>query len=503
MRRVRARLTALLAVLAIAALAAGCGGGGGGGGGSKSAAVSGGSAGTAATVVPASAPAFVSVDTDLGSSQWKNLLALAHRFPAFETLLAQGRTALAAQHIDFGNDVEPALGPEVAVSWLDFLNSSDFLVATKPGDAGKLDALLKKAQGSSTPAVKSDLGGGYVGLAEKQATLDAAKGATSHLADDPAFKEAIGELPSGSVASVYVSGPAVQQALTKQLSKSSTTLPIPTTTSAKLDWLSASLSPESDGIRLDGAAKVEPAPKIQAFKAELPSEFPSGALVYVGFAHLDAALRQLITLVGKGNSAFKQQLSQLEGVSGLSLDKDVISLFKNEAGLGVYASSTAVPTIVYALKIDDAQQVAKVLDRLSALAQLAGTKVSPATVPGVANAKELKVSTYSIFLGTVGGKLVFSNTTAGLTSLGGSGPKLADDAAFKAAKDGASMPDETDGFVYANLKDGLSEAFEYAGRAGTKITDQVKTNTAPLQSLLLYATQDGAIFKLGGFAGIK
>ena len=58
------------AVLAAVAVAAGCGGGGGGG-----------SLPDGADIAPASSIAFVSLNTDFSSDQWRKVADLAGRFP--------------------------------------------------------------------------------------------------------------------------------------------------------------------------------------------------------------------------------------------------------------------------------------------------------------------------------------------------------------------------------------------------------------------------------------
>ena len=80
-------------------------------------------------------------------------------------------------------------------------------------------------------------------------------------------------------------------------------------------------------------------------------------------------------------------------------------------------------------------------------------------------------------------------------------PHLADDPVYKAAI--ARAPDETSGFVYANLHDGLPAIFDYLDSHGRTIDQDVKDNTAPLQGLLLYGSKDGDTFSFTGFLGIQ
>jgi hypothetical protein len=311
-------------------------------------------------------------------------------------------------------------------------------------------------------------------------------------------------LPGGDVARAFVNGAQAQAALTSRIASSGTTLPVPTSTSTKLRWLAAAATAKSSGIKVDGVAKVEPEPTLSSFKPELPGDFPAGALLYASLANLDQPLRSLLATVERSAPSVQQQLSQFEAVAGFSLGKDVIPLFKNESGLAVYPSTQGIPTIVFALKVDDEQKVAQMLDRLGTLLQVGGVgKVAPASVPGVANAKQATIGTVTLVYGTAGGKLLVSNRAEGLSDVVGSGPKLADDALFKAAKDEAGMPDDVGGFVYANLKAGLPALLGLAQQRGTTVPEAVKSNTAPLESALFYAAQDGSLVRVSGFGAIK
>ena len=386
------RLAALLGATALLVVAAGCGGGGGGSsgggnGGSSYGGSSQSSAGVAAagaTALPATAPAFIALGTDFGSDQWKQIMALAAKFPGYDSLLAKGRAQLTKQGLDFEQDVKPALGPEVDVAWLDFKGQNDFVFVTKPSDAGKLDALLQKAK---EPPARADVNG-YVALASARSMIDAASSATTHLSDDASFKEAMSALPGGDVVRVFLNGSQVQDALKTAIQNGASGpsgLQLPNANLGTLDWIAASGSAQPDGVRLDGVVKVEPAPKIATFAAELPKDFAAGAIAYAGFANLDQTARTLLDTLGKSSPDLNKQLGQLEGVAGLSLDKDVIPLLKNEGAVAVYPSTEKVPTIVFALKVDDEQKVAKLLDQIGALAGLAGGGgggATSATVPG-------------------------------------------------------------------------------------------------------------------------
>src|SRR5919201_2790445 len=105
------------ALAGAAFLSAGCGGKSGLGAG-------------AAGIVPASAPAYIAVDTDAGSSQWKTVDELAGRFPdkqkGVDTIKRELRKDLG---LAWEHDIKPALGPELDLAWLDFANNGENIVA--------------------------------------------------------------------------------------------------------------------------------------------------------------------------------------------------------------------------------------------------------------------------------------------------------------------------------------------------------------------------------------
>ena len=109
----------------------------------------------------------------------------------------------------------------------------------------------------------------------------------------------------------------------------------------------------------------------------------------------------------------------------------------------------------------------------------------------------------SIYAAVFDGKLVTTNSRSVLEKMQGSGPKLADDSAYKTAVAQAGVPAETSGFVYADTKEALEYAFSYAEGLGATVPQVAKENTAPLRGLLLYGSKDGGDLTLTGFLGIQ
>jgi hypothetical protein len=479
---------------ALTLVAAGCGGTAGAG------------APDGAAAAPASAAAFVWVDTDLKSNQVDQAQALLDRFPGRAQLLDQIDKQLSKKNLDFNRDVKPALGDELDAVWLDFANNGDDVVGMlKPRNEQKFAALLKAGD---TPTY-SDKYQGWTIFAGKRALLDRFKSAAAKgsLADDDAFTKAFGTLDSDSIARAYVSGDALQSAYVKSLGDTSSLGMTPG------DFLTfgpivADAKAESSGVRVDGSSvmhtKLNPNPTSAPYTAKLADELPAGALLYVSTSQLDREIRATVNAYAKANPSFKQQEAQVEGVLGTSLEHDIYPLIDGEAAFAIYPAKP-LPAFEFVLAVKDEQKARRLLTKVDLLLSFSG-QYKPQTVAiAGAHLDEVKVpgKTYSIFYGVADHKLVVTNARSAVAALLGGGKRLSDDPLFKAARDGAGASGKTIGFVYADLRDGLPVAFDYARQTGSVITPTDVANTKPLQSAFLSFTRDGDTYDGSGFAGIK
>src|SRR5580765_8343698 len=193
----------LLPFLVLTALLAGCGS-------ASKTNSTGGSVPAGASLVRAGTLAFVSVDSDTGSDQWQQLDKLAQKFPGRDQAVAKLKQQLSQHGVDYEQDVKPALGPELdlAVVSAGAQSSPKVVALTKPDDPAKFKALVAKlnAKGSSGQrAVYREVDGWYA-LSDSQAAITQALEGNGPLADDPAFKEAMGKLASDALVKAYVDG---------------------------------------------------------------------------------------------------------------------------------------------------------------------------------------------------------------------------------------------------------------------------------------------------------
>jgi hypothetical protein len=104
---------------------------------------------------------------------------------------------------------------------------------------------------------------------------------------------------------------------------------------------------------------------------------------------------------------------------------------------------------------------------------------------------------------TFDGLLVLTSGPTGIRDAREDGDKLSGDDRFTAAREAAGMGDETNGFLYVDLKDAIPLIESFAGLAGEQVPSEVSANLAPLESFLVYAAQDGDVLRFGGILGIE
>jgi hypothetical protein len=500
--RMRLAVAAPLAALALL-LAAGCGGG------SKSKqSASGGPSG--AEVIPASAVAFVGVNTDLGSDQWKQVDALSKKFPGRAKALADIQKQMAEDGVDFKRDVKPALGPEVDFAWLDFAdNGTNVVAVTQPKDEAKFGELVKKANKSDPEnTLVMEKIGDWTALADSQAKLERLKSAQNgaKLADDERFKDAVADLPDETLVTAYLNGDAARQAIRGSLPSGTATSGVLSGTPLQsLQWVSAAGTAESNGVRLAAGAKTTKGGK--TYSAELAESLPAGAWAYVSFTNLASGIRKALNAF-KSTPGFGARRTQLEQAFGFSVENDLLPLFAGEGALAIYppVRGTRVPQVDFLLKAKDEAKARRVLNRIGALVRLGNVgTVRPIRVGNVSGT-ELHVggSPVAIDYALSKGVIIVTNSRSLLGSTGGGGKKLADDPVFKEARSSAKAPDETSGFLYVNLHGALPAIFDFvlSTTSSPGLVD-ARANTAPLRSVFVYTTKDGDVTRIGGFLVVE
>lgn len=483
----------VVAAAAAALIAAGCGGSAGGKPSSGS---------TTDAPAPGNAVGYVSIDSSIDSPAWTKAQALLDRFPGKDELLAHFRSSLKQEGLDWETDVKPALGPEVDLVWLDVHRDGENVIGlTKPKDAAKFDALL----GKSSPPLVSEQVDGWTAFAESQALLDRfgqARSDSGSLSDQSVFS-AYGSLPADAIARAWVRGSTVQTAFDLRLHDSGAPADTTKKQFGTLDALTAAVEPGSDGIRITSTFAGDLDVGGSTYHADLPSSLPAGALIYLSFNDIGHRINKLMDSLGASIPNFDRDRAQIELVLGYSL-KDVFGLLDGEGALAVYPNDSGTPPVLFVASVSDESKAKSVLDRLATLAAASGRLHVQTVQVGSVEAKQVELTNgMSAYVAVLDGKLVATTSRALLEKLQGSGPTLADDAAYKTAVAQSGLPDETNGFVYADAQEVLEYAFAFFESHGSTPQQVVKDNLAPLQGVLLYGLKNGGGFTVTGFLGIQ
>jgi Protein of unknown function (DUF3352) len=488
-------LAAAAAACAVVIVAAGCGG-------STKGQVGGGGIGEAgAAMVASNALAYVSVDSDLSSSRWQKVDSLLKKFPIRDRLMSELRKALSRQNLDYEHDVKPALGPEVdlAVVAGSSLQDVSYAVMTKPDSIDKAKALVEKLDASShsNPAATRVVDGWLV-VAQKERMIDAVlKGSGSALADDGPFKAGFGSLPGDAIAKAYANGP--------QLSKLFSSLSGATTASfassgPKLDWLTAALVPEDNGLKGELEIKSPSSSTFDAsdYSSKLISGVPSDAIAFLSF-HGNNTQDQLNSL--KDNPAFSAALAQIERALGVSVDR-LYALFGHEFAAYV-RRGPGLPEFSVVLEAPDTAQALATLDRLGVrVARFAHGRLGTEMQGGL-EVKTLNLGRVTVRWAGFDGRVLITTSPTGIADYRSGGDKLADDSTYKDALSSAGAPDKNLGLIYVNLGDATNLIESYAGLAGGTIPADVRANLKPLKSFVAYGSKDGDITKAEAFLELK
>ncbi len=469
------RSTTLLALLiAVLALSA-CGGGG-------SSAVGGSDNGSsqgqdsAANLVPDTTPVFIAVDTDVSSGQLKDADALLQKFPARAQLLRQIRTSAQQNGIPLSK-VTHSIGPETDIAVLNVKRGAA-VGFTKPKDEAAFDTILESGK---NPAVHTKIEGWTV-FADKQADLDLVKNIDAKLSDAQPFKDAMASLPDTAIAKAFVARSALKDGLTglqQAASASNAAMGFD-----KADWVSAAALSHDSGMEVQIHAHGKQAvAAAKTFKSTFTDLIPSDALLAISFDGAGNQLKQV-------ENGSVPQVQQAEKALGVTL-ADLEELLAGEGALYVRAGNP-IPEVTILAQESDEARAERTINRIVARVAHGAVTPTPRTVDGVA-LQQLSLGPVSIIYGTFDGKLVVTDNANAIRELKRTDDKLADSATFKDAKDAAGLPDETAGWIYANLKDAVPVIESLSQLGGGQLPARLDANLRPLRSFVAYGKTEGEL----------
>lgn len=445
-----------------------------------------------AEIVSAEAPVFVAIDSDLSSDQWRQVDELLRKFPAYSMLMGEIRSSLKEDTgLDYEDDVRPALGDEVDLVWLDFANGGENVVGlTKPKDEDAFRKLIEKGNEENPDQLICEKLDDWFVCSDSQAKIERfrAQSREAKLADDEVFNDALAELPDPALVHVFVRGQAIVDAL-KDLDLPGS--PLPLGAEQRPEFLSAALAAEGSGFRLVGSGRAAEAPQgtLEPFESKLLDVVPADAVAFLAFKGGNAYQQQLGEL--EKNEAYRMGVRELERMLGIRLSS-LLELFENEVGFYVRPGSP-LPEVTLLIEAPNEQAA---LERVNT-AITALTKSLPAQ-PCHAPKQEAGVEVECVGLDEVElrwaafDQMVMVTIGQGaIAELRSDGDKLADDEGFNDARDAADMPNESVGFMWLDLEDGIPMILGLATASGGAIPSEIRENLEPLGSFLAWADSDG------------
>jgi hypothetical protein len=432
----------------------------------------------AASAVPASAAAYVSIQSDLDSAQWQQVEELLDRFPDGERAI-QRLHGDVATGVSYERDLEPALGPTVELVWLDFANDGQNVVGlTQPDDEDKLRALARKGD---EYVVVEEVGGWSV-VARSEALIDRYRQALDDgsIGDDTAFERTSEALPDESLATVYVDGERATNALEAVVrDRGGSTGALES--AGRLEAGAAALEAEGTGFRLTAFIRAHGVAPELTDVGTLLKEVPAGAFLAVNFHGTRETTDGLVP----------EQLGPLGEEFGPAL-RTLGSLFQGE-GVFYARPSPLRPEFTLLLAPPNPLAVKAELDLLiSTLPGLRDVERRHETVDGV-DATILNVrDDFVIAYAAWDDRLALTTSLGGIRALREPGDRLVDEDRYRDAVAAAGVTDDEHVVAYADLQRALP-LFEQlvSSTAPVPVVPTESGNLRPLQSLVASVRGEG------------
>lgn len=427
----------------------------------------------AASVAPADTAIYASVYLTPSAEQQRHIGELLGRLPGFADQAALpakiddlSQRFLGSAGLDYGRDVAPWLGDEVALALRSPTSSTPLLIVAVRDEQAAHDAIGRIAgtpgvplstedyQGITVTTLAGSAGkGGSVAVVDGMlvasadratvvAAIDAAIGRSQSLADQSAFRSSMTSLPAERIGSVYLNlaasaASAGQKSLASGLSTAGLALIV-----------------QPDGIMVVGRVPVDGSADASARAALAPGSepatltdwMPDGTQAELVFfrAHqtFDAVVAQLGSV--PGGEQISSTLAQLRAVAalglGIDLDRDLLPLFDGEAALAISNLDATTPRGQLLLRPGDASAATATLQRITdglrshgaavSQAAAAGTTITSIVVPQVGSLS------YAVADGVIVAGLTADDVRAALEAHS-SGRTLAASSAYQAAFEGA------------------------------------------------------------------
>lgn len=445
----RSRLALAGAVLALAVPVAGCGGGSSSAGGKGDA--------DPAAVVPATAAFYGEVTVRPTGDLKTNVESLARKVTGTadpgQQLVALLDRSLSRSGRSFKKDIDPWLGDKVGVAVTGLRGRRpDYVIVLDATDTGKGIATLKQ---SAKKVVERKYKGvtylynatqGQAAVAEKDtvsigtetaihAVIDVDKGADA-LADSVNLKKARGDAGANALGFFYADPAGL-------LNLAASSNPLLGSQASSLQGLLGSAKPltatvtaQPDALRLQTTVTSAKAAKANTEAADTVASLPDGSVLALGLGTIGSRANQGLAQVQKLGGIFAGVLGQFTALTGLDLQRDVLS-WMGKGGLFVRAKGVA--DVGGALVVDTSSEqktrafIASAQRLISQFGGSQGLKLTPFSGSG-AKGFSLKISRlpFPIIIATGGGKFVVAVGGSSVAQALNPTGKLGDDPRFKA-----------------------------------------------------------------------
>jgi hypothetical protein len=451
----------------------------------------------AGDIVPASVPLFVALDTDLDSSQWRAVDALASKFPDKQQAIDSINQQLLKKGLDWNRDLKPALGPELDVVTLDLAHPDETVALMQPKDEGAFERAVKKGNsGDPSSKLVYEKFHGWTVMSDKQTAIDAFKQASDAakrtLSDDKNFSAAMGKASDG-ILRAYVNGESVMAAAGKFMGPNAGSS---FRNLGTLDWLLMTLRAKSDGIAWDTTVHGTPGKafkNVQAHASDgsLQKLVPTDALLYLAF-HGSKGM-----LGGLGSNPIMQQF----GAKGLGTAlKQAGTILTGENALYVRAGTKEVPEVTFIAApgagVDGAATLDRVLSRFSN--ELSG-RPKRTTIAGVPT-RVIGAGPIAVRYANVKGRLVITDLPSGIVFAQTGGKTLADSQEYQDAAASSGLPTSPHVMLYVDIHSTIPVINRFGG---ARIPAEMQRNLKPLRSAVEYAVSRSHELQITFFLRIK
>ena len=259
-----------------------------------------------------------------------------------------------------------------------------------------------------------------------------------------------------------------------------------------IDWLSASLSAEDDGLLVAMGART-PDGNDTHYEPTLFRRVPADAVAAISFGGTQGTLDRI-----QGQVDVDGLSQMIEDATGVSLD-GIVDALSGEGVLYVRPGEN-LPEVTLALAPPDPDKTWTTVDRLAhTLATELQAAVTTSTENGV-EVSRLVVEDVTIrYTRLDADTIVVTTGDDALALLSAAGPKLVDSEGYLRAAEDVGLGDRTKGFVYVDV-DGMLPLIE--GLAGESIPAEVRDGVAAVDSLIFQTSGDGDTTRVTGFVRV-